>query len=244
MLTPLAPLDVCPDQSPHQIALTIHRLILIDNSTVDTVCTVRLTSQDGPCRTGPSWSGISEGFQDSDAAAHIAGLAGARLLEIRAKGGPAEVLKAAGDEGSHELILEALGRLYPDDAVLSEEGADDAARLGRPRVWIVDPLDGTREFSEPRRPDWAVHVALVVDGFLTVGAVALPARRLTLSTPGRSITSFPRRPISDGPPRLTARLSARRLAAGLQPAQPVVARPTDLPTRPGGDRHRDCSSIS
>jgi len=75
-----------------------------------------------------------------------------------------------------------LARLRPADAVLSEEGADDAARLTADRVWIVDPLDGTREFGEPGRQDWAVHVALWQDGELTAGAVALPAQGLVLST--------------------------------------------------------------
>ena len=72
------------------------------------------------------------------------------------------------------LVTELAAR-RPGDAVLSEEGKDSAQRLGTRRVWIVDPLDGTREFGEPDRPDWAVHVALVIDGFPVAGAVALPA---------------------------------------------------------------------
>jgi 3'(2'), 5'-bisphosphate nucleotidase len=69
------------------------------------------------------------------------------------------------------------------DAVLSEEGRDDRARLDAERVWIVDPLDGTREFGEPPRADWAVHVALVgADGVPLAGAVALPGQRVVLST--------------------------------------------------------------
>jgi 3'(2'), 5'-bisphosphate nucleotidase len=70
----------------------------------------------------------------------------------------------------------------PGDAVLSEEGAADHRRLDHRRVWIVDPLDGTREFSEPPRVDWAVHVALAIDGTVAAGAVALPARDIVLST--------------------------------------------------------------
>jgi 3'(2'), 5'-bisphosphate nucleotidase len=76
-----------------------------------------------------------------------------------------------------------LRRARPSDAVLSEEGVDDAARLRSSRVWIVDPLDGTREFSEIGRDDWAVHVALWCDGDLAAGAVALPAQGVTLATP-------------------------------------------------------------
>jgi 3'(2'), 5'-bisphosphate nucleotidase len=75
-----------------------------------------------------------------------------------------------------------LAELMPDDAVLSEEGSDDPVRLQAERVWIVDPLDGTREYSEPPRADWAVHVALVIGGLPVAGAVALPAQRLTLAT--------------------------------------------------------------
>src|SRR5690606_38716724 len=81
----------------------------------------------------------------------------------------------------------------PQDAVLSEEGKDDPVRLSAERVWIIDPLDGTREFSEPPRTDWAVHVALVVDGTPVAGAVALPALGLTLR-------SRPPEPLPAGPP--------------------------------------------
>ena len=87
--------------------------------------------------------------------------------------------------------MEALAEARPGDAVLSEEGVDDPARLGAERVWIIDPLDGTREFSEADREDWAVHVALWSrvggqDGELVAGAVALPAQGVTLATPGVS----------------------------------------------------------
>ena len=121
---------------------------------------------------------------DDDVAAAIATEAGERLLAVRASGLVGADLKDAGDAASHDLIMAALAARRPGDAVLSEEGADDQTRLGRPRVWIVDPLDGTREFSEPGREDWAVHVALAFDGAVTVGAVALPARGLTLHTGG------------------------------------------------------------
>jgi 3'(2'), 5'-bisphosphate nucleotidase len=92
------------------------------------------------------------------------------------------VLKTEGDRTANEFILGRLAELYPSDAVLSEESPDSAARLSAARVWIVDPLDGTREFGEPDRTDWAVHVALVLDGDLVAGAVALPAQGVTLST--------------------------------------------------------------
>jgi 3'(2'), 5'-bisphosphate nucleotidase len=118
----------------------------------------------------------------------LAGQAGQRLLELRAQGGDPDVLRKVGDRLSHEFLTAALAGQRPGDVVLSEEGADNPARLGARRVWIVDPLDGTREFGEPGRTDWAVHVALWEKGDvsgpgdLTAGAVALPAQDQVLST--------------------------------------------------------------
>jgi 3'(2'), 5'-bisphosphate nucleotidase len=118
-------------------------------------------------------------------AARLATEAGALLLAVRdelADATDAE-RKAAGDKRSHEFLLEALASERPDDAVLSEEGADNPIRLRSERLWIVDPLDGTREFAILGRQDWAVHVALWQSGELIAGAVALPARGITLATP-------------------------------------------------------------
>jgi 3'(2'), 5'-bisphosphate nucleotidase len=119
---------------------------------------------------------------DDRLAAGLAAEAGRRLLVLRAEGGDAAALRRDGDRRSHEFLTAELARLRPGDAVLSEEGADDPVRLRAPRVWIVDPLDGTREFGEPGRTDWAVHVALWEQGELTAGAVALPAQDKVLST--------------------------------------------------------------
>jgi len=123
---------------------------------------------------------------DHREAKRVADIAGELLLELRerlvADGTPPAVLKDEGDRQAHERIMAELGASRPDDAVLSEEGKDDAVRLERTRVWIVDPLDGTREFSEHPRDDWAVHIALAEAGHPVVGAVALPAAGLTLST--------------------------------------------------------------
>ncbi len=126
---------------------------------------------------------------DHREAARIATATGELLLEIRRQldrpGVDEQAERAVGDEGdrrAHEFILGELARTRPDDAVLSEEGLDDTSRLDAERVWIVDPVDGTREFRERGRTDWAVHVALVVGGAPAAGAVALPALGITLST--------------------------------------------------------------
>ncbi len=116
--------------------------------------------------------------RDAAALAHQAGQA---LLELRAA--PPQGyrdLGAAGDHMSHHLLVAELNRLYPHDDVRSEEGLEHVSSDGR--LWIVDPLDGTREFRERGRSDWAVHVALSVAGAPVVGAVALPALDIVLST--------------------------------------------------------------
>ena len=124
-------------------------------------------------------------MNDHELAAALAGEAGRLLLGVRQElaDAEAEERKNQGDKRSHDYLMAALASARPDDAVLSEEGADDPARLNAERVWIVDPLDGTREFSELGRQDWAVHVALWCGGELAAGAVALPAQGVTLATP-------------------------------------------------------------
>jgi 3'(2'), 5'-bisphosphate nucleotidase len=127
-------------------------------------------------------------LDDHALACELAAEAGRRLLELRARGGDPDVLRKAGDRRSHEFLCAELAARRPGDVLLSEEGADDPARRSAGRVWIVDPLDGTREFGEPGRADWAVHVALWERtgpggaGELTAGAVALPAQGKVLST--------------------------------------------------------------
>ncbi len=135
---------------------------------------------------------------DHELARDLAVAAGDRLLALRSQQhADAAALRKAGDLSSHEFICAELARLRPDDAVLSEEGKDNLARLVADRVWIVDPLDGTREYGEPGRTDWAVHIALWVDGELAAGAVALPAQGKVLSTadpvPPRAAPSQPLR---------------------------------------------------
>ena len=135
------------------------------------------------------------GADDHAFAAWAAAAAGRLLLDVRGQGLEGRALKDAGDLAAHEFLMEALAAHRPGDAVLSEEGKDDKARLTSDRVWIVDPLDGTREFSEVPRDDWAVHVALWErngeGGDLVAGAVAQPGLDTTFST-GTPLTVPPR----------------------------------------------------
>lgn len=138
---------------------------------------------------------------DHDLAADLARAAGELLLEVRerlvAEGATSAELKAEGDRQAHRLLVDRLAAERPDDGVLSEEGEgaegpSGTRRLSTARTWIVDPLDGTREFSEPPRTDWAVHVALVADGRPIAGAVALPAQGVVLSAvPPSSLPAEP-----------------------------------------------------
>ena len=115
---------------------------------------------------------------DHAAARHIAEATGELLVAVRDRmfrlGADTWTVRDTGDLEAHDFIVGELRRQFPDDGILSEEGRDDLARLHKERVWIVDPLDGTREFSEPGRTDWAVHIALAENGVPTAGAVALP----------------------------------------------------------------------
>jgi 3'(2'), 5'-bisphosphate nucleotidase len=136
---------------------------------------------------------------DHALAARLATEAGQLLLRMRDELADATISerKAAGDKRSHDFLMESLATARPGDAVLSEEGVDNPVRLSAERVWIVDPLDGTREFSELGRNDWAVHVALWQSGELIAGAVALPAQGITLATP-----DVPAPPAAPSTPRI------------------------------------------
>ncbi|HVY08681.1 MAG TPA: inositol monophosphatase family protein [Mycobacteriales bacterium] len=128
---------------------------------------------------------MADARSDSEVARDLATAAGQLLLKLRADMGFSDPwkLRDAGDHNSNVLLYELLGEARPDDVVLSEESAEDDRRHDADRLWIIDPLDGTTEYGEPERTDWAVHVALWQRGRgLTDGAVALPARGMTLST--------------------------------------------------------------
>lgn len=117
---------------------------------------------------------MSGAITDADLAAHLAETAGRILLEVRASGMfGGKSLGKAGDQTANQFLCHALREQRPDDGLLSEEEKDSAERLNKTRVWIVDPVDGTREYGEARA-DWAVHVGMAVDGEPEIGAVALP----------------------------------------------------------------------
>ncbi len=139
------------------------------------------------------------GADDHTFAAWAATVAGDLLLQVRASGLTGTELKDAGDLASHDLLMALFARHRAGDAVLSEEGCDDKARLKASRVWIIDPVDGTREFSEPPRDDWAIHVALWQDGELVAGAVAQPGLEQTFHTGAPPVV----------PPRTTAQTLGR-----------------------------------
>jgi 3'(2'), 5'-bisphosphate nucleotidase len=116
---------------------------------------------------------------DHELATRLAVGAGELLVALRAelweRGAHPWQVMDTGDAAAHRWLLDAIGAARPDDVVLSEEGADDRRRLDAHRVWIIDPLDGTNEYGERGRTDWAVHIALWEDGELIAGAVSLPA---------------------------------------------------------------------
>jgi len=143
---------------------------------------------------------------DNEFAAFLATQTGKLLVELRdelvARNVTGWDLKDAGDALAQKFLMNQLREHRPNDAVLSEEALDNARRLAADRVWIIDPLDGTQEFSEPGRTDWAVHIALwsrdSARGELTAASVSLPALELTLN----ATPAMPSPPKHDGPPRL------------------------------------------
>lgn len=147
---------------------------------------------------------------DAELCAALASEAGQLLLELQASARfQGKEMGVEGDRIANILLCDALRKHRPDDALLSEEETDCDSRCAESRVWIIDPLDGTREYGEGRT-DWAVHVALAVDGVATAGAVALPGLGLTLS--------------SDNPPALKqANSPLKMLVSRTRPAAEAVA---------------------
>lgn len=158
--------------------------------------------------------------EDHALAAELAGEAGRLLVQLRAGSGlVGPELKDEGDRQAHELLARRIRDARPDDGLLSEEGRDDRSRLDASRVWVVDPLDGTREFGEVPRTDWAVHVALAIDGTVAAGAVALPAEELVLATDPAPLPPPP----LDGSPLKVATSRTRRPAASVLVAEALGA---------------------
>lgn len=144
---------------------------------------------------------MTAGETDEQLAERLATAAGAILLDLQASGEFAgAALGQAGDARANAMLMDELRTARPGDAILSEEEKDNVVRCGSRRAWIIDPLDGTREYGEGRG-DWAVHVALAVDGVPTVGAVALPGLGLTLT----SGTPKPLEPANVPPKMLVSR---------------------------------------
>ena len=185
---------------------------------------------------------------DHRLAAVLAEEAGQLLLRLRAASVDLHpsLLKDEGDRQAHRLLADRLNESRPDDGLLSEEGVDTARRLGRERVWIVDPLDGTREYGEAGRDDWAVHVALTIDGVLAAGAVALPARGIVLASdppppapppaPGRLRVVTSRTRMPQAATRVAAALDAELLPLGSAGAKAmaVVLGEADVYAHAGG----------
>lgn len=156
---------------------------------------------------------MSGGMSDADLAAHLAETAGRILLEVRASGMfSAKALGKAGDQTANQFLVHALREQRGEDGLLSEEEKDNAERLSQSRVWIVDPVDGTREYGE-ERSDWAVHVGLAIDGQPEIGAVALPGLDLTGTGKGTIVRSDQPQLIPPAPEKLRMVVSRTRPAA-------------------------------
>jgi 3'(2'), 5'-bisphosphate nucleotidase len=160
--------------------------------------------------------------RDVEVAGHAARAAAAALLDLRRRGLSGRALGDAGDAAAQEAITAVLAEHRPDDVVFSEEAADDRSRLGAGRVWIVDPLDGTREYGEPDRSDFAVHVALWSSGGLRAAAVALPAVGEVLVTDPApalppAVTRAPRIAVSRTRPPVQAAAAAAAVGGELVP---------------------------
>ncbi len=198
--------------------------------------------------------GVAHPRNDDDALArNLAERAGALLLALRE--GPLEgrELGAEGDQRSNALIVDGLREARPEDAILSEEAVDDSARLDASRVWIVDPLDGTREYSEAVRTDWAVHIALWDRGAITTAVVGLPAQGAVLEASSPPDLSTPAEPlrmvVSRTRPPDFAEAVARSLGARVIPlgsagakAAAVITGQADLYLHAGGQFEWDSAA--
>ena len=187
---------------------------------------------------------------DAELAAHLAETAGRILIAVRESGMfEGKALGRAGDATANEFLCHALAAQRPDDGLLSEERKDTEDRLGKERVWIVDPVDGTREYGE-ERTDWAVHVALTIGGRPEIGAVALPGLGEVLRTDRPGTVPPPpeklRMLVSRTRPAAEAVAVAEKLGAELVPmgsagakAMAVVRGEADIYLHSGGQYEWD-----
>lgn len=193
---------------------------------------------------------------DADLAAHLAKVAGDLLITVRGSGMlSAKALGKAGDATANQFLVHALREQRPEDGLLSEEEKDNAERLSMNRVWIVDPVDGTREYGE-ERIDWAVHVALAIDGVATIGAVGLPGAGVVLrSDQPQAVPPAPetlRMVVSRTRPAREATEVAARLGAELVPmgsagakAMAIVRGEADIYLHSGGQYEWDsCAPVA
>ena len=193
---------------------------------------------------------------DAELATHLAEVAGRLLLTVRDSGVLSlKTLGKAGDATANQFLVHALREQRPDDGLLSEEEKDNAARLAKSRVWIVDPVDGTREYGEARA-DWAVHVALAVDGVAEIGAVALPGAGVVLRSDQPGIVppapETLRMVVSRTRPAAEAVAVAEQLGADLLPmgsagakAMAVVRGEADIYLHSGGQYEWDsCAPVA
>ena len=193
---------------------------------------------------------------DAELAGHLAEVAGRLLLEVRAAGVlSTKALGKAGDATANQFLVHALREQRPDDGLLSEEEKDAPERLGKSRVWIVDPVDGTREYGEARA-DWAVHVGLSIDGVASIGAVALPGAGVVLRTDAPlAVPAAPetlRMVISRTRPAREATEVAARIGAELVPmgsagakAMAIVRGEADIYLHSGGQYEWDsCAPVA
>jgi len=195
-------------------------------------------------------------MDDLALARHLAAGAGRILMDLRAAGTHAgKELGAEGDARANAFLMAELARLRPDDGVLSEETVDTPDRLGKARVWIIDPLDGTREYGEGRA-DWAVHVGLAVEGTATLGAVALPGLDAVLDSvappPLPAMAGVPRLLVSRSRPAREAVAVAETLGGELVPmgsagakAMAVVRGEAEIYLHSGGQYEWDnCAPVA
>ena len=193
---------------------------------------------------------------DAQLAAHLATIAGKLLLQVRNCGvTTGKALGKSGDQTANQYLIHAIGEARPDDGLLSEESKDTDARLSRSRVWIIDPVDGTREYGEGRA-DWAVHVALAIDGVASAGAVALPALDLTLRSdqpaPLGRLPETPRMVVSRSRPAKEALQVAEAIGADLIPmgsagakAMAIVRGEAEIYLHTGGQHEWDsCAPVA